>query len=293
MSGDIRSGRFVVIPARAIDDTRLGSAALRVLCALGTYGDRDGRCFPALPTIARRLEISKQAVSKQLHELQELGYLEIVARTRPDGSTSSNAYRLVFDAELAAVYDRLGDESEGPLGRQLDVDGGKPGVDLGQPGVGGPSTSEVDPIDERPTRTKNISRHALTEGQFLAFKAAYPKRKGGQGWPKARELLAKAVKSGVDLGAIILGASAYAATVARKTGDEREFIKQARTWLSERGWEDDYGTDSGGGADGGRPLSPAEKAAFREKHGLQAAGRSEVMAAVRAAGLEFRWREGE
>ena len=59
-----RSGRFAIIPARAIDDSRLGSAALRVLCAFGTYGDRDGRCFPRLETVAQRLGVTKQAVQK-------------------------------------------------------------------------------------------------------------------------------------------------------------------------------------------------------------------------------------
>lgn len=36
------SGRFAVVPARAIDDRRLQPAGLRVLTVLCTYADRDG-----------------------------------------------------------------------------------------------------------------------------------------------------------------------------------------------------------------------------------------------------------
>ena len=48
------SGRFSIIPARAIDDPRLGKAALLVLCALGTYSDRDGWSFPTVATLCKR-----------------------------------------------------------------------------------------------------------------------------------------------------------------------------------------------------------------------------------------------
>ena len=55
-----RSGRFSIIPARAIDDPRLGKAALLVLCALGTYSDRDGwnASRPNRPSEANRLRLS-------------------------------------------------------------------------------------------------------------------------------------------------------------------------------------------------------------------------------------------
>src|SRR5262249_41807982 len=96
-----RSGRLVVVPARALDDARLRPAAFRVLCALSTYGDRDGRCWPSLRSVGKRLGIRRRAVQRQIRELGELGYLEIVPRSRENGSTTSNGYRLLFDGELA------------------------------------------------------------------------------------------------------------------------------------------------------------------------------------------------
>ena len=236
-----RSGRFAVVPARAIDDARLRPAALRMLCALGTYGDRDGRCFPALPTIGRRLAISKQAVSKQLLELCRLGYLEILPRLRRDGSTSSNAYRLIFDADLAAIYDRLGGETEQETMGQPDIDGGQPIVDVGQPVVGGPSTSEVDPILERPTRTKDSRLiDSETARQFETFWRIYPSRRPHPNpkKPAALKFLA-AVKRGIDPAAIIHGAEAYAGYVTQH-GKDSKFTKQAVTWLNQELWTETH-----------------------------------------------------
>ena len=47
MTDKQHSGRFAIVPARAIEDHRLGAAALRVLAALSTYSDKDGWCWPA------------------------------------------------------------------------------------------------------------------------------------------------------------------------------------------------------------------------------------------------------
>lgn len=99
-------GRFSIIPAHALDDKRLSGAALKVLCMIGTYGDKTGWCFPSHGEIAKRLDISRQAVQKQAAILQKLGYIETRPRHRGDGSRSSNEYRLVFDRELPLDFDR-------------------------------------------------------------------------------------------------------------------------------------------------------------------------------------------
>ena len=99
------SGSLSIIPARAVEDERLGNAAFRVLAMLGTYADPDGWCWPSYGTLAQRMGISRQAVAKQLKELQRLGYIEIVPSYRPNGSLSSNRYRVIHDADLSVVHD--------------------------------------------------------------------------------------------------------------------------------------------------------------------------------------------
>ena len=70
------SGRFSIIPARAIDDPRLGKAALLVLCTLGTYSDRDGWSWPSISTMASRLRVTRRHISNGLRQLGQLGYIE-------------------------------------------------------------------------------------------------------------------------------------------------------------------------------------------------------------------------
>ncbi len=70
---------------------------------------------------------------------------------------------------------------------------------------------------------------------FDAFKAAYPKRDGGQDWQKARERFARLVKSGADPQRLILSAKAYAAAEQRSVGTA--YIKMAATFLS-GAWKD-------------------------------------------------------
>jgi DNA-binding MarR family transcriptional regulator len=171
-----RSGRFAVVPARAIDDARLQAAAFKVLCALSTYSDRDGRCWPSMGAVARRLGVTRQAVNRQVHVLVETGYLSITPRQRGDGSTSTHSYRLIFDAELAGVHDRLGDEFEEAKGRQHEVDS-QPSVDgKRQHRVTPPATSDVAPILERTNKNLTVDPSEEVAKQFEIFWRFYPRR---------------------------------------------------------------------------------------------------------------------
>ncbi|MFG1260051.1 hypothetical protein V5F79_22245 [Xanthobacter flavus] len=73
---------------------------------------------------------------------------------------------------------------------------------------------------------------------FDQFRSAYPRRDGSQDWPKAREVFDRAVKSGVDVGMIVRGAELYAADCRRRGDEGGKFVKQARTWLNGRLWEE-------------------------------------------------------
>ncbi len=70
------SKRLSVIPAEAVFDDRLRNTDIRVLCALGTFANRDGRCWPATTTIAEKLGVSERHVRTCLRELESSGYLE-------------------------------------------------------------------------------------------------------------------------------------------------------------------------------------------------------------------------
>jgi len=89
-----KSGRFAIVPARAIDDHRVSRAAKLVLMALGTYSDRHGWCWPKQETLAQRLATTRTKVNRYIAELVEHGYLE-VQRGR-----YGNRYRIIYDSDV-------------------------------------------------------------------------------------------------------------------------------------------------------------------------------------------------
>jgi len=141
----VNSGRFAITPARAVEDHRLGDAAYRLLACLGTYADKDGWCWPSMPTLADRLGITRQAVQRSIRQLAETGYIEVEPRRRPDGSQDRNRYRLLFDRALFEVRDKTAENMGQP-----DVAGGQPDVAGPQRGKqGGRNVGDTPYNDER------------------------------------------------------------------------------------------------------------------------------------------------
>ncbi len=64
-----------VISVEAVFDPRLGNADIRVLCALGAFADRNGKCWPATTTLAQKLGISDRRVRSCLRNLEASGHL--------------------------------------------------------------------------------------------------------------------------------------------------------------------------------------------------------------------------
>lgn len=85
------SGHLAIIPARAVEDQRLGHAALRALLAFGRYTDRNGWCRVKQSTLAEILGVERRAVNKQITKLVELGYLQEQRTGR------SSLYRVLLD----------------------------------------------------------------------------------------------------------------------------------------------------------------------------------------------------
>jgi DNA-binding MarR family transcriptional regulator len=208
MTGSTNSGRFAITPARAVEDHRLGDAAYRLLACLGTYADKDGWCWPSMPTLAERLGITRQAVQRSIRQLAELGYIEVEHRHRADGTQDRNRYRLLFDRALFEVRNRADiSNSEGGEGMQhdvadlpqRDVAGGQPDVAGPQRGRQGDRNVEGTPyIDERTHKNGkkgSVSSNELTAGARPADarKAVYDAGEKILG-PKSGGLVTKLLK---------------------------------------------------------------------------------------------------
>ena len=68
--------------------------AVAVYLYLTDRANKEGECWPAIPTIARDLKLSQSTVRRALHDLRNSGILETTQRYRNSGGKSSLLYKL-------------------------------------------------------------------------------------------------------------------------------------------------------------------------------------------------------
>jgi predicted transcriptional regulator len=68
--------------------------ARTVYMYLKDRADKDGRCWPAINTVARDLSLSRSTVKRAVADLIRAGFLRKEARYRENGSKSSCLYTL-------------------------------------------------------------------------------------------------------------------------------------------------------------------------------------------------------
>lgn len=153
---DQRSGRFSIIPARAIDDRRLQRNHLHVLNALGTYSDRDGWSYPLQETLAQRLGVTRQYISQAVADLVRFGYLQTSQR-----GGRGLRYRVLMDPALQKEHMRC---------QPTLTPGETPGVASGVRYV---LTPDARIIDERPNERPTTEDVRLGGQQEVKTEAPY------------------------------------------------------------------------------------------------------------------------
>lgn len=68
--------------------------AKSVYIYLADRANKDGECWPAIPTIARELKLSQSTVRRALQDLRKAEFLETEQRYRKHGGKSSLLYSL-------------------------------------------------------------------------------------------------------------------------------------------------------------------------------------------------------
>ena len=79
----------------SVYNSELPHRAKSVYMYLHDRADRDGKCYPAIGTIARELNLSRSTVKRALTDLEIQGYLRKEQRWRENGGKSSNLYFLI------------------------------------------------------------------------------------------------------------------------------------------------------------------------------------------------------
>ena len=72
----------------------LPSRAILVYIYLADRANTDGECWPAIPTIAADLKLSKSTVRRAIHDLRKEGLVETKQRFRDNGGKSSLLFKL-------------------------------------------------------------------------------------------------------------------------------------------------------------------------------------------------------
>lgn len=92
--------RASIIPIRAVTDRRLHEAGLRLLLAICSYTNRAGITWVGQAQLAKQLNVSKQAVSKQFKSLVEFGYIEVMRKGFK--GYANQTMRVIFDPTIDA-----------------------------------------------------------------------------------------------------------------------------------------------------------------------------------------------
>jgi hypothetical protein len=74
---------------------KIGKAGLTLYCALLTFADDEGACWPSIPSLMRRAHLGKAAILDATRRLTHAGLLRVEPRLRPDGGATSNWYLLL------------------------------------------------------------------------------------------------------------------------------------------------------------------------------------------------------
>jgi DNA-binding MarR family transcriptional regulator len=74
--------------------SELPHRARAVYMYLRDRADRDGKCYPAISTIAKELKLSRSTVKRAIADLERSGYLCKEQRWRENGGKSSNMFYL-------------------------------------------------------------------------------------------------------------------------------------------------------------------------------------------------------
>ncbi|MBR4436040.1 MAG: helix-turn-helix domain-containing protein [Clostridia bacterium] len=80
-----------------IYSSELPHRARSVYIYLADRANKDGECWPAIPTIAKELKLSQTTVRRALNDLRKAGWLQTEQRYRKNGAKSSLLYSIKRD----------------------------------------------------------------------------------------------------------------------------------------------------------------------------------------------------
>ena len=96
---------FIMLPSRAAKDKNLSNGALSVLVLLCSYCDKEGTTWVSQKTLSEEMDVSRQAITKQIMQLRKLGYVQTIKKGHRN--VHSNTLQVIFDTVEQPIVDEL------------------------------------------------------------------------------------------------------------------------------------------------------------------------------------------
>lgn len=201
-----------------------GGSELLAMLALADWSDDDGRCFPAVAAIARKVRLKERQTQRVVNRLINDGFVIVEANKGGGMPGESRRYRIVLN-RLTGVLD------DTPTGVLDDADG-----------------CHFAPLTGVLDDTLTVNEPSMNhQGGFDRFWHSYPKRLAKGDAQKTWKKL-KVNPSLLDTILMAVEKQKQSADWQKESG---KFIPYPATWLNGRRWEDETegsGIASGSGA---------------------------------------------
>ncbi len=155
-------------------EQKLEPSAKIVLLALADIADDHGMCWPSIPTLARKVCASERNVQRVVHSLglsteSQPALIQIIERSRSNGSRSSNVYLLQIPGDKLSPGG-AGDVDDGGVVTQLSQGGGDTAVTRGGDRAMSPLEPPIEPppeITNRTTSHQGVDKQLKADAQRL------------------------------------------------------------------------------------------------------------------------------
>jgi hypothetical protein len=225
-----------VVPFRALGDTRLSSADLRLLVTLGGYGGMTGQDIDVgTATLMRMARLERRTFFRCLQRLVACGY--VVARRRYDslGGQLPTVYDVVHDAPWVPPVSPPAPEPM-PVVEEPETE-----PETGPPDDGPPPDDLLSPVTPRPTvRLPGRAKLEPTPGEAEVVRRIWrifpPRTEPKHNFVRSRRAIVALLREGADAEALEEAAEVYAAQCAAARTEPKFVISMHRFYDEDGTW---------------------------------------------------------
>ncbi len=193
-----------------------GGTELLALLALADWSDDEGRCFPSIKSIAKKIRLKERQAQRAVNKLINNGYVKVISNKFGGSPGSTRNYQIIINNLTGVIYDTPSDET----GVIQDANG-----------------CHITPLTGVTDDTLTVIEPSLTvSAKFSKFWNAYPKKKSKGDAEKAF----KSINPDSETLEQILAAIEIQKRTSEWSKDNGRYIKYPATWLRGKAWLDEF-----------------------------------------------------